>query len=301
MELGRASTSYSAWSPPVAVFIWDNVAAVHHAGEAVFHRLVDKAQFKFGPVFWDALPPARRQRARTGYEGFRELAPAAWKDDPYYQMYRKAMFMSYSDLCREDGLRACRRWLVSLLRGFDEAEIADYTTEVIEEELERPISEETITESVQDERPIKIARGLAVIPEMQALVTALLDQGFDVWALSSSDFWSAQAFAARYGIHHSRVVGVRSRVFNRVLQAEVLDPVPEGIGLAEALTLFLGRGPELAVGGGKQSRPFFDYGARRSLVMDSGDAAFREYAGQRGWWVQPSFVPDTGIGSPGRP
>lgn len=259
---GAGSPGYSPERPPAAVIAWDDTAVIGHPGEAVFGRLVDDAGFKFSDSFWSAVPAPHGRRARVGYEEFHGQPRVVWPKDPYYQMYREAMFLARDAVCSERGRRACFSWLAALLQGFGEEELRSLSARVLEQE--------------------------SVVPELESLARALAAAGFDVWALSSSNQWTAQAAAVPRGVHPSRVLGVRCRTRNGVLLPELMDPVPVDIGEAEALTRALGRGPELAVGGAR-NRNLLDYGGGLRLVIGGGDSGFAADARRRGWLLQPEF------------
>ena len=291
---GSAAPAYTVTSPPTAAIIWEDVAFLRHPGEAVFRRMVDRAEFKFSDAFWELIPEHYRPRARTGYGGFHDLPVVVWPKDPYYGMFRKAMFSAYEDLCRAEGARVCRAWLVRLLSGFSDTNISLYMKQAVEEEEKLPLALESISESSADENPSHARVGMRDIPEMKDLVKALLDNGFDVWILSSSNQWVAEVSAARYGINPSRVVGIRCRVRNRILFDTILDPIPIGTGEAEALARSLGSAPDLVVGA-KEDKELLEYGGGDGmrLVMDRGDIAFRSYARGQGWLIQPAFASAT--------
>lgn len=68
---GEGTPGYTPNVPPVAVFSWEDVAITHDVGEAVFLRMVRRAEFKFSDEFWKLIPEQYgRARIRIGYERF---------------------------------------------------------------------------------------------------------------------------------------------------------------------------------------------------------------------------------------
>jgi phosphoserine phosphatase len=269
----------------VAVFVFDDVAAAHHAGEVAFLRLVERAEFRFTDAWWQRIPIEFRDRARRAHKRFSSRPEAVWPRDEDFSQWRKLMFESYDLLCRRDGRRACKSWLTALLMGHTESEAEAYMRETLEEALRDPFAAELIRADAGDEQTVPAVRGIRRVPAMQELIEELLAAGFDVWALSSSNQWITEAMATRYGIDPSRVVGLRPRVLNKRLQTEIVDPVPVGAGAAEAVVLFIGRHPDLVVAPPDDAE-LLEHGKGLRVAMDRGDERFKARAAHRGWLLQ---------------
>ena len=132
---------------------------------------------------------------------------------------------------------------------------------------------------------------LRFVPEILDLTGNLRARGFDVWFFSHSSQYPALEASRLYGVHPTRVVGLRQKVADGKLTPETLLPVPLDEGLAEAVTLFLGRPPVLAVGGPADG-PLLDYddGSGLRLVLSGPDEAPTDSL-RKGWLVQPPFSP----------
>lgn len=285
---GNKAKTYDIDWPPVAVFILDGVAHAHDSGEVAFLRLVERAEFRFAEPWWQRVPLEERARARRAHKLFSSRPEAVWPQDEDFLMWRKAMLSGYDLICRRDGRRACRSWLTSLLMGYTEGEAESYMRETVEEALRDPFSTDRIGAHAGDEKPVPMPRGLRRTPAMQELVRELLDLGFDVWALSASNQWVAEAMATRYGIDPSRVIGMRSRVLNRRLQPDVVDPLPVGAGTTEAVILFVGRHPDLVVAP-PEDVELLEHGKGLRVAIDRGDERFAARAKERGWLLQPEL------------
>ena len=285
-ERGNGSKKYSLDWPPVAVVVLDDVAFGHHAGEVAFLRLVERAEFRFNDAWWSRIPADFRDRARRDYKRFSQRPESVWAQDEDWLDWRKQLFSAYDLICRRDGRRACRSWLTAVMAGYTEAEAEGYMRETVDEALREPFRFEDIRADAGDERPIPAPRGVRRIPAMQELVRRLLDAGFDVWALSSSNQWIAEIAAARYGVDPSRVVGLRTRVLNQRLQADIIDPVPIGPGTAEAVVVFIGRDPALVVADAADVE-VLAHGKGLRLAVDRNDPQFTARATDKGWLLQP--------------
>lgn len=285
-ERGNAARGYSLDWPPVAVIALDDIAFKHHPGEVAFLRLVERAEFRINDAWWKHVPMDFRDRARRDYKRFSERPEAVWARDEDWLDWRKQLFSSYDLICRRDGRRACKLWLTVLLAGFTEAETEAIMRETVEEALREPLRVEDVRAHAGDERPVPAQRGLRRIPAMEEIVRRLLEAGFDVWALSSSNQWVAEIVAGRYGIDPSRVVGLRARVLNQRLQPDIIDPVPIGPGTAEAVVVFIGRDPALVVSGAADVEVLAQ-GKGLRVALDRGDPKFSARATDKGWLLQP--------------
>lgn len=273
----------------IAALVLDDGVALNDAGEALFRRLVAKADFKFSREFWEMVPlQYGRERIRAGYEGFREAPASVWADDPYYRMYRKAFLRCHRDILRERGAAEAARWRAALLVGFEEAELRAYARTAVTEALREPLGEETVGDSPDDEAPLSVRTGLRTVSEWEELCRRLGAAGFEVWMLSPSIQPAAEAFASLYGVPPERVVGARVYTVNGRSSARVLDPVPAGVGRAEAVIRFVGDPPALALGG-EGDEEFLGYGGGLRIVSAAAAGPKVEAWKAKGWLVQPPF------------
>jgi hypothetical protein len=291
--LGAGTTGYSTSDPPVAVLMLDGCAMTGSPGDALFARMSADAAFVFDDAFWRRMPAQYGgAAARGGWLSFKDQPRAVWPKDPNFLLYRKTLHRAYDRLCADAGPRACARWRASLMAGLEEGEVSRLAKTAVAEGLRRPVAPEPAGASPDDPAPAETRPALRVVPEMKDLARALLERGFDVWAFSLSGQTAALEAARLYGLHPSRVAGLRNKVVNGALTAETLHPTPEGYGLAEAVSLLLGRPPALAVGRPEDAALLDtdDGEGLRVLVSDPGAPAAA--AGRaKGWVVQPPFSP----------
>ncbi len=290
---GEGDPKYSPGDPPVVALSFEDVVVNGHVGLAVFQRMVRRADFKFNKAFWKRIPlQYGRARIHAGYEGFKNAEKDTWTTDPYYRMYRKGMLRAYRSICETAGDPACKRWIASLLMNYTEGELRRYSRDTLVEELDRPLGFETIGDYTEDPAPERERTGIRLIPEMLDLLTQLQRRGFDIWVMSTSNDWSATIFAAEIGIHPTRVVGIRVKVDDSFLGEEPLIPTPTGAGAAEALTLFVGRTPVLAIASTADTEILsYGHGARIALIDKPLAAEIATEWRRRGWFVQSAFSP----------
>lgn len=125
-------------------------------------------------------------------------------------------------------------------------------------------------------------------PSMVGLLRALHDIGVEVVLVSASNRWLVEAAAARMGLPSLRVLGIETRVRDGVLTGEVIRPVTCRAGKVEAISLYLGRMPDLAVGDSEGDLEMLE-AAKRAIVVACRSAQKSRMvllARERGWPVQ---------------
>jgi hypothetical protein len=287
---GKGSLLYDPRSPPTAVLAFSDAVVVNDVGEAVFQRMVERADFRFSDEFWRDVPLAYgRQRLRAAHDLFSDLPVSVWPQQPAYHQYRKGFLKAYRDMCDKLGRLECRAWLVKLMRGYREEEIVFYTMTAIGEEHLRPVVEELVRDDPEDPDPVIIRRGLARIPEMQELCTALRESGFEIWFVDSAAQPELEAMARDYEVDPSRVWGVRGKIVSEKFNGNIIPPVPIRGGKTEILSAKLGPAPDLSVGVGLDDKELLEYGTGLRLLLDRGDAGMRRLAVEKNWLRQPAF------------
>ena len=289
---GQGSSGYNPEQPPAAALAFNDVAVINDVGLAVFQRLVDRAEFKFGDAFWAEVPLAYgRQRLHAAYGIFLEQPFSTWMRQPSYQQYRKGFFRAYRDMCSKLGQVDCRTWLVKLLVGYGEEELAGYTRAALGAEYLRPVGTELVADSMDDRDPVPVRHGLVWVPETRALIDLLRGSGFDVWVVDANEQHEFEVAAAQADFDPTRVQGIRSKVVSEKLTSAILQPVPVRGGKANAVSSRLGRAPLLVVGSQRDDQELLQYAAPDALrlLLDRGDSDLVLMAQDRGWLIQPAF------------
>ena len=86
-----------------------------------------------------------------------------------------------------------------------------------------------------------------IFPEMQRLVRRLIDQGCEIWAVSSTNNWVIEAGVRRFGIPKERVLAA-SVVCKDGVATDKLIRVPTGSGKAVAIQEVIQRTPDAVFG-----------------------------------------------------
>lgn len=290
-SLGNESPDFDPDNPPIAVLTLDSVSMTHRPDDALFRFLVDHARFKFDDAFWKRIPePFGRERIRACYNTFHDRPDSVWEKDADFLAYRKTFHRAHQKLCASWGGKECSRWKLALLAGQDDAELRKNAGEAVTEALLEPVGTAQVGEFAEDPDPVDVQTGLRKIPEIQDLCAALKAKGFDLWLMSTSDEWSAQAFARLYDVDPARVVAFSARVAGGKLTDDILAPVPYGPGQAAAIVMLIGRSPALILGG-KENLDLLEYGTDLRVLSASSKDGSPPPELKEGWLFQPAFKP----------
>ncbi len=285
---GKLAPGYDAAKPPVAVLPWSDSLVAGDPAELVFLSLTTKAEFAFDDEWWEIVPIVYgRQPTRAAYDQFIKLSSSVWQSQPQYHQYRKGVLESYLGLCRGVGRRECRPYLMRLFAGWKERDAVDYAKNVIAEEKARPAGVEIVRAEEGDENPLKLRRGLRLIPEMRDLAQKLRAAGVDVWIVDDLPQPVLAAAASDYGIDPSRVQGIKVAPDGARFSASVLKPIPTRGGKAEIVKAVVGRPPDLVLGRDAADLDLLSYGDGLRIAL-TGDPALEAAARERGWILQPS-------------
>lgn len=287
---GKGAPGYDASKPPVAVLPWSDALVSGDPAELVFLRLVSRAELKLDDSLWQSVPIAYgRQPARAAYEQFIHVSSSTWQSQPSYHQFRKALLSSYLELCRGVGRKECRSYLARLWAGWKEADAEDYAKAALAEEKSRPASVEAVKAEEGDAAPIKVRRGMRLLPHMRDLVAKLRAAGVDVWVVDDVPQQTLLAAAADYGVDPSRVSGIQSAPDGARMSANILKPLPLRGGKAEIVRKAVGRPADLVIGRDAADLELMADGAGVRVAL-SGDPALEKAAVEKGWVLQPSLA-----------
>ncbi|OGS41581.1 MAG: hypothetical protein A2506_07360 [Elusimicrobia bacterium RIFOXYD12_FULL_66_9] len=290
LRKGRKSPDYDAKRPPVAVIPWSDAAVSGDPAELVFLRLVTDVRFEFKDDFWEIIPVAYgRQPTRAAYEQFIQISSSVWKSIPTYDAYRKNILSSYIELCRGVGRKECRSYLSRLWAGWRDDDAYDFSRETLEREKNSSATLEVVRGDPEDRVPLRLRRGLRLIPEVRDLVAKLREEGFDVWVIDDVPQPVLAASAVDYHVDPSRVYGVHNSTAGPRMGAGVLKPVPTRGGKTEVLQSMLGRPADLVLGRDSADFELLSYGEGLRIVFDRDEELVRR-AAERSWLVQPSLA-----------
>ena len=291
-RVGRGGPEYRADAPPFAVFDWDQTVIRHDIGDALFLHQIEALGFALDhDEFWTVLDPSdvtlREQAALL-----RELADDARADHPTFHALREAVlvgFLRSGLLDPQEGFP----WQTRLLAGMSEAEIADLTRQAMEKEMAAPLARREFQAGGQT---VHFHTGLRPYAEILDLMRQLEAHGIAVWIVSATKVWAVRVMAEALGVPADRVIGMRTRVAEGRITAELEGEAVATWGKVKAIQRYIHptRQPVLVAGDNVTDLPMLEYSADTRLVIDRGVAALRQVAEDRAaagerWLVQPMF------------
>ena len=125
-----------------------------------------------------------------------------------------------------------------------------------------------------------------IFPEMRELVRRLLENGCEVWAVSSTNEWVIRAGMKHFGIPDNRILAAKVEV-DGDLVTDRLIRVPSGTGKPQALREVVGRGIDVALGNSRWDAEMLAMAKHAFAINPNPD--LETTARERGW---PIYFPE---------
>jgi phosphoserine phosphatase len=119
-----------------------------------------------------------------------------------------------------------------------------------------------------------------IFPELQSLVRSLIEDGCEIWAVSSTNNWVIEAGVRRFGILKERVIGA-SVICKDGIATEKLTRVPTGDGKAKAIREIIQRTPDAVFGNSVHDAAMLGLARHPFAINPNPD--LRELARERNW------------------
>lgn len=121
-----------------------------------------------------------------------------------------------------------------------------------------------------------------IFAEMRELVRRLLENGCEVWAVSSTNEWVIRAAMKHFGLPESRVLAAKVEIENG-MATDRLVRVPSGPGKPEALREAVGKGIDAAFGNSRWDTEMLAMAKRAFAVNPNPD--LESIAREQGWSI----------------
>jgi phosphoserine phosphatase len=121
-----------------------------------------------------------------------------------------------------------------------------------------------------------------VFPAMQELVGRLMDDGCEVWAVSSTNEWVIKAGCCRFRISEERVLAASVHIINGRATDQLIR-VPTDAGKARVIREAIGRQPDAVFGNSVHDQAMLE-AAKQAYAVNPNDD-LRRVAVERGWTV----------------
>lgn len=121
---------------------------------------------------------------------------------------------------------------------------------------------------------------MKIYPEMRELLANLEDFGFEIWVLTASPELLYQGFAHEsLGIPKDRILGVKSVVRNGVVTDQIVHPVPQDDGKADAIQTFIKARPLFVGGNSRGDMEMMNESVGIKLIVNPDDEKIEKGAG----------------------
>lgn len=173
-----------------------------------------------------------------------------------------------------------KEWALPRYESYQRGEVDEETMcgEMTSLHAEIPVKDieaaaETFVASVIEKR---------IFPEMQTLVRSLINNGCEIWAVSSTNNWVIEAGVRRFGIPKERVIAA-SVVCKDGIATEKLVRVPTGSGKATAIRQNIRQAPDAVFGNSVHDAAMLELACHPFAINPNPDLLERARA--RNWTV----------------
>ncbi|MCA9541530.1 MAG: haloacid dehalogenase-like hydrolase [Myxococcales bacterium] len=284
---GIESPDYDAERPPLVTIDCDNTLIHNDIGEAMMRYIITRRRLNTDRGFWQSLVPDRlgRDALNAAYKAVAGRSDPEVRDTAAFRRYRAGMLGVYETLRETEGRESAYLFACRLMRGMHERTVIDLVDEVLDYELDRPLSHEDIP-SGPPFGGLVVPTGVRVYHEMVDLIGALETHGFSTWIITSSNAYVVRGLARRIGFPEERVLGIELQLQGGRYTDRIVDPAPIGEGKRELFLDTVGRSPILAMGDSMNDFELLENCEGLSIVIDHGDEEMIEKAEEFGWLIQ---------------
>jgi len=290
-RFGITSPDYDPERPPLALIDCDGGLMHHDLGEAMMRYLITRRHLNTDRGFWNVLIPDRmgRDALSAAHKAVAGRSDAEVRDTAAFRRYRAGMFGVHESLRHSEDRTAACLFSARLLRGLHERTVADLVEEVLDYELDRPLSSEDIPAGPPFSG-ISVPSGIRVYHEMLGLLQTLETYGFSTWLIGSANLYVMRALARRIGFPEERVLGLELQTQSGRYTERPVDLIPVGEDKLELYLDAVGRSPVIALGASMSDFDILENCEGVSVVVDQGDDELLAQAEQNGWFVQGALT-----------
>lgn len=286
---GADSPGFNPERPPLVVIDCDDTLLHHSLGEALMRFVITRRRIKTDRGFWQVVPERLgRDAINAAHKAVAGRSDPEVADTAAYRRYRAGMLNVYESLRENEGAEAAAVFAARMLKGLHERTVADLVEEVLDHELDRPLSHEDVPPGPPFSGLV-VPTGIRVHHELLELINALETKGFQTWIVGSSAVQVMRALARRINFPEERVLGIELTTQGGTYTDKVTEPVPVGEGKVELFLDTVGRSPVLAIGDSMEDFEMFENCEGLCIVLDRGDEELLGRAKEHGWLVQPAL------------
>jgi 2-hydroxy-3-keto-5-methylthiopentenyl-1-phosphate phosphatase len=218
---GNHLSTYSADRKPVAIFDWDNTVIKNDVGDVTTFWMIRNDKILQPPgKSWAMTSPYLSQAAITALDAACGMLAEPGQPLPTSQAAGAdcadeivSIYYNGATVAGDDGFEGWNyrtfepsyAWTVQLQAGYTPEDISGFADQAITAAL---AAEEGSVQMVGTTTDLNAY--LRIYEQIKDLISALQEDGFDVWVLSASSQHVVEPFAARVNVAKDRVIGVRA-------------------------------------------------------------------------------------------
>jgi hypothetical protein len=220
-DRGRFSETWDPERRPVAVFDWDNTVMKNDIGDATLFWMIANDKVLQPPNRdWrrtsGALTASAAIALSSACDGLASPGePLPTSANPacataIVQIYNSGRTPAGAPAWRPElttTMNSAYAWAAQLLAGYAPSEVRAFAESAYEENASAPIGARQSVGAVTG-----LNGYVRIYDQMQDLIFALQENGFDVWVVSASPQNVVEAVAAHVGVPEHRVIGIRAVV-----------------------------------------------------------------------------------------
>lgn len=246
---------------PVAVFDCDGTLIKGDIGESMLYYQIENFLFRGSPAhLWQDFP--KREELNILYEKLFAAPREAVLQDPSFTDFAQMLLSWYFGQLEQGKTEKACSDIVRLWSGFLRDEALRMAEQTLKNELTAPLGEFRLGSYT-------LPKGIRFIAEAVQILDEVRARGFDVWIVSGSNQWSAEAVAHKLGVPSDHVIGIDVHEVNSILGAKVRTPVPVLSGKVEALKKRGVSQPKLVVSDSTYDVPLFRYSSNLRVLVNS--------------------------------
>lgn len=253
----------------IAVFDCDGTVIRGDIGETMFYRQIREFLFRQSPADIWADHPKRAELGRI-FTLLEKLPREERNRQPEFKTFADILLQWYHGQIEKGKVEKACADIVTLFAGFTIEEVRSIANDNFLEEMNTPFAEDVLGSH-------KAPRGIRFLAQPVALLKALQQQGFEIWAVSGSDKFSVEPVFRALGIPAERVIGIELYDRSGVLLPQVKEPIPIREKKVAALDRRTRTQPLLAASDSRNDIPLLLSAAELRVLVNSRGRASTDF------------------------
>jgi len=245
----------------IAVFDCDGTVIRGDIGEAMLYRQILQFQFRHSPAdIWTDYP--RRAELDRTFQVLAGLPDEERHLHPDFGPFAEMILSWYHGQIDDGEVEKACADIVRLYAGYTRKEVRAMADENFREGISTPVGEKELGFR-------RVPRGIRFLDETVALLTALHERHFEIWAVSGSNRWSVEPVFRALGVPEEKIIGIDLLDEKGILMARTEEPVPIRDKKVTALRKHTRTKPLLVASDSRNDIPLLLYSGEMRVLVNS--------------------------------